>query len=65
VDLILPDAAQFDLRLSTNRGEAHNEFGPAIKMEIDGQSSTLKGSVGKGPTINIITERGTISVKKS
>ena len=65
IDLILPDAAQFDLKLTTNRGEAHNEFGPAIKMEIDGQSSTLKGSVGKGPAINITTERGTVSVKKS
>jgi DUF4097 and DUF4098 domain-containing protein YvlB len=65
VDLILPDAAQIALKLSTTRGEAHDGFGPAIKMEIDGQSSTLKGSVGKGPAINIVTERGTVSVKKS
>jgi DUF4097 and DUF4098 domain-containing protein YvlB len=64
IDLILPESAQFDLTLTTNRGEAHNEFGPAIKVETEGQSSTLKGSVGKGPAIRISTERGSVSVKK-
>ncbi len=65
IDLALPESASFELKASTSRGEARNDFGSAIKTETEGQSSTLKGSVGKGPTINLTTERGTVSVKKA
>jgi hypothetical protein len=65
VDLALPETAAFDLRATTNQGEAHNEFGTPIKLEIFGRSASLKSVNGKGAAIVVNVERGTISIKKS
>ncbi len=65
VDLALPETAAFDLRATTNQGEAHNEFGAPIKLEIFGRSASLKSVNGKGAAIVVNVERGTISIKKS
>lgn len=64
IELSLPENAKFDLRATTSRGEARNDFGPPIQVETSGRSATLRGSVGSGPSINVITENGTVSVKK-
>jgi DUF4097 and DUF4098 domain-containing protein YvlB len=65
IDLVLPDKAAFQLVANTDHGEAVNDFGPPIQKETDGHSASLKGNVGQGPTIHLVTGRGTISVRKA
>ena len=35
-----------------------------LETKVDGQSGTVKGSVGSGPQITAMTNRGTLSIKK-
>jgi DUF4097 and DUF4098 domain-containing protein YvlB len=63
--LALPDKAAFQLSASTDHGEAVNDFGPSIQKQSDGRSSSLKGGVGQGPSIHLVTERGTVTVRKA
>lgn len=63
-ELVLPANANFQLDASAERGEALNEFGPALHQESDGKSATIKGVVGQGPTLHIVTNRGSITVRK-
>lgn len=65
IDLALPDGAAFDLRANTNQGEAHNEYGPGVKLEMEGRSASLKSADGRGPTVIANTDRGSVSVRKS
>ncbi len=65
IDLVVPDKAGFQLMASTDHGEAVNDFGPPIRKETDGHAASLKGNVGQGPTIHLVTGRGTISVRKA
>jgi DUF4097 and DUF4098 domain-containing protein YvlB len=65
ISLALPEKATFQLVASTDHGEAVNEFGPAIQKETDGHSASLKGNVGQGPSIHLVTERGTVTVRKA
>jgi DUF4097 and DUF4098 domain-containing protein YvlB len=65
IDLALPERAKFDLTATTNRGEARNDFGPAIQVETDGRSASLKGAVGEGPPIVLSTQRGSVAVRKA
>ncbi len=65
IALVLPDKAAFQLNASTDHGDAVNDFGAPIQKETDGRSSSLKGGVGGGATIHIVTERGTVSVRKA
>ncbi|HYM12784.1 MAG TPA: DUF4097 family beta strand repeat-containing protein [Bryobacterales bacterium] len=65
IDLELPDSAKFELRATTNRGEARNEYGSPLETETEGQGAKLKGKVGNGPVLTITTDRGAVTVKKS
>jgi DUF4097 and DUF4098 domain-containing protein YvlB len=65
IELELPEAAKFELKASTSRGEAHNDFGSPLQTATEGQGASVKGKVGQGPVISITTDRGTVSVKKS
>jgi hypothetical protein len=53
------------LKATTGRGEARNDFDPAIHSETSGPGASLKGKVGEGPVITLRTNRGTVPVKKS
>ncbi len=64
IDLVLPEKAAFQLVATAERGEAINEFGPALQSEVEGRSATLKGSVGNGPMIRITSARGSVSVRR-
>jgi hypothetical protein len=44
IDLELPESAKFDLKATTGRGEARNDFGPAIHSETSGPGASLKGT---------------------
>ncbi|MGI8745150.1 MAG: DUF4097 family beta strand repeat-containing protein [Bryobacteraceae bacterium] len=65
IDLALPALAKFDLRLTTNKGEAHNEFGSPLSVEEDHRGGAIVGSVGGGPQLRLQTDRGTATVRKS
>jgi DUF4097 and DUF4098 domain-containing protein YvlB len=65
IDLELPESARFELKATTSRGEARNEFGDALQSTTEGPGATLKGKVGQGPVITITTDRGAVTVKKS
>jgi len=65
VDLTLPENADFNLNASTRQGEATNDYGSAVRSEVEGRSASLHSVSARGPAININTERGTVSVKKS
>jgi DUF4097 and DUF4098 domain-containing protein YvlB len=64
IDLVLPEKAGFQLDATAERGEATNDFGPALRKEVDGRTTTLKGSIGTGPMIRITADRGSVSVRK-
>lgn len=65
INLVLPDRAAFQLVASTDHGDAVNDFGPSIQKETDGRAASLKGNVGQGATIHLVTGRGTVSVRKA
>jgi len=65
ISLVLPDKAGFQLVATTDHGEAVNDFGSPIQKETDGRSSSLKGTVGQGAAIHVVTERGTVTVRKA
>lgn len=65
INLVLPEKAAFQLVATTDHGEAVNDFGAPIQKETDGRSSSLKGTVGQGAAIHVVTERGTVTVRKA
>jgi DUF4097 and DUF4098 domain-containing protein YvlB len=62
--LTLPDKAGFTLDGKTGAGDVNNEYGSPLETKVDGQSGTVKGSVGSGPQLTAMTDRGTLSIKK-
>lgn len=67
VELALPEGSAFELKATTQKGEAENDFGSALRTESMGRGNTIRGSVGKaaGAMLNIETQRGTVTVRKS
>ena len=64
IDLSLPQGARFELKLSTNRGEAHNEYGDPLTVNEQSHGATIGGSVGTGPQLHLETGRGTVTARK-
>jgi DUF4097 and DUF4098 domain-containing protein YvlB len=64
IELLLPEKAAFQLDATAQRGDAVNDFGPAITRETNSRSATLRGRVGEGPNIKLTSQRGSISVRK-
>lgn len=64
VVLVLPDKAAFRLDATADKGDAVNDYGPAISKEVDRRTNTLKGSVGDGPAVHLTAHRGSIEVRK-
>jgi DUF4097 and DUF4098 domain-containing protein YvlB len=64
ITLTLPDKAGFDLDGKTDNGEVDNEFGSPLENHSDGKTAWVKGRVGSGPVLTVVTDRGTLSVKK-
>jgi hypothetical protein len=64
IDLALPPQGTFELTASTGKGEARNDYGPAVNVETEGRSAKMKASIGDGAPIHISTARGTVTVRK-
>jgi len=64
IELALPEAAKFQLRATTEQGAVYNDFGPTLKSDSEGRRATLQSTVGPGPEIVLVTDRGSITVRK-
>ena len=65
VDLTVPDKAPFSLHGSTSQGDVDNEFGDGIISSSEGRAASLQSKSTSGPAINLTTDRGNITLKKS
>jgi DUF4097 and DUF4098 domain-containing protein YvlB len=63
IDLALPADAKFDLKVSTDRGEVHNDFGGPLKVEETNHGGVIAGGNG-GPSVRLETARGSATVRK-
>lgn len=64
IDLALPPDAKVDLKASTDRGEAHNDFGAPLNVEESNRGATIVGNTG-GPQLRLETGRGAVTVRKA
>ena len=65
VTLSLPEKAGFDLDGKTRQGEVTNSFGSSIQTKSAGRGSTIAGRSGSGPRLSVITDRGSITLRKN
>jgi DUF4097 and DUF4098 domain-containing protein YvlB len=65
VQISLPASAKFELKATTTRGEAENDFGSPLQTQQDGRRSSISGTTGTGPLLQLSTDRGTLTVRKS
>jgi hypothetical protein len=65
IDLALPVGAKFDLKASTQHGEASNEYGDPLREDESNHRATVAGSTGAGPELRLETGRGSITVRKA
>jgi len=65
VILSLPPSSQFTLTATTDQGETTNDYGPPVNAQTERRGGSLHGSVGSGPTVNVQTGRGNITVRKA
>ena len=64
IDLVLPAGANFELAASTEKGEVRNDYGGSVKTDTEGRTQTMRASVGGGPSVQVSTARGTVTVRK-
>ena len=65
IELALPPAASFALNAGTENGEIDNQFGDSLKETSAGRGAHLEGSVGNGPDVSLVTQHGSITVRKA
>jgi hypothetical protein len=65
IELAVPAAAHFAMNANTANGEIDNEFGGGLQQNSDGRGAKLEGSVGSGPDVNLVTQHGSITLRKS
>jgi DUF4097 and DUF4098 domain-containing protein YvlB len=64
IDVALPAGTKFDLKASTDRGEAHNDFGEPLTVDESHRGATIIGNSG-GPQVRLETGRGAVTVRKA
>ena len=64
IELALPDAARFDLKASTDRGEVHNDYGSPLRVDENNRGATIVGGIG-GAQLRLETGRGAVTVRKA
>jgi DUF4097 and DUF4098 domain-containing protein YvlB len=65
IELAVPAAAHFAMNANTANGEIDNEFGGGLQENSDGRGARLEGSVGHGPDVNLVTQHGSITLRKA
>jgi hypothetical protein len=64
ITLAIPEGAAFDLEGTVDRGEAANEYGAPLDQSNNGRRAIIRGSVGSGPKLNLLSHQGRIVVQK-
>jgi DUF4097 and DUF4098 domain-containing protein YvlB len=64
IELSIPAGSQFQLQGTVEHGEASNEYGAPLNQEDNGHRAIIHGSVGAGPTITLVSSRGSITIQK-
>jgi hypothetical protein len=65
ITLALAPGSKFDLKASTHRGDAENEYGESLHSEESGRGNTIQGNTGSGPQLRLETDRGSVTVRKA
>ena len=65
IELSVPESSKFALIASTDNGEVDNQFGETLKVSSEGKGAKLEGSVGSGPDVSLVTQHGSITVRKA
>jgi Putative adhesin len=65
IELALAPGSKFDLRATTEHGDASNDYGDPLREDSSGHGSTLAGTTGGGPQLRLETGRGTVTVRKA
>jgi hypothetical protein len=65
IDLALPPGSKFDLRASTEHGEATNDYGDAVREDESNHRAAVVGNTGGGPELRLETGRGNVTVRKA
>ncbi len=65
IEFAIPEKAKLELNASTDRGEITNDYGSSLSSDTSGHGASLKGNIGDGPKIVLLTNRGSITVRKS
>ncbi len=65
ITLSLAPGSKFDLKASTNRGDASNDYGEPLREEESGRGNVIQGSTGGGPQLRLETGRGSVTVRKA
>jgi len=65
ITLALAPGSKFDLKASTHRGDASNDYGEPLREEESGRGNVIQGSTGGGPELRLETGRGSVTVRKA
>jgi DUF4097 and DUF4098 domain-containing protein YvlB len=65
IELALPPGGKFDLRASTDHGEASNDYGEPLREDESNHRASVLGSTGAGPELRLDTGRGSVTVRKA
>ncbi|HTB20201.1 MAG TPA: DUF4097 family beta strand repeat-containing protein [Bryobacteraceae bacterium] len=65
IELALPPGAKFDLKASTDHGDASNDYGEPLHENASNHGAIIAGNTGAGPQMRLETGRGTVTVRKA
>ncbi len=65
ITLALAAGSKFDLRATTDRGEAENDYGDPLREQESGRGNIIEGNTGGGPELHLETGRGSVTVRKA
>jgi hypothetical protein len=65
ITLGLAPSSKFDLKATTDRGDADNEFGEPLREQDSGHGATIEGTTGGGPELILETGRGSLTIRKA
>ena len=65
IEMDVPQSASFAMQANTESGDISNEFGGGLQSHTDGHGARLEGTVGSGPEVNLVTPRGSITLRKT
>ncbi|HZO52890.1 MAG TPA: DUF4097 family beta strand repeat-containing protein [Bryobacteraceae bacterium] len=63
VELVLPEKSQFSLSAEVDKGEIDLNLPGQWRVEEEGKGQKVRGAVGTGPSITILSDRGELRIR--